>query len=577
METDKRMIMAVALSIGVLILWRVFLVKESPVPLQKAAPAQAVVTPAPVTPSSRPQSPPAAKRSAPVKLPVQRGTTAQDLVVEGDVYRVTFSTQGAVVKSWVLKKYRDEKGAPLDVVDGAACEILGFPMSLSLADSAQSDKVNAALFVANPGGSTVQGPASVEFTFSDGKIQARKQFIFTHGYEIRAEVSVFDGQRYLPAAVAWPGGFGDHSLTQALKQAGSRFVTTKGLDLSFDRDGKVKEERVVSGPFRLAGLEDRYFADIFLPADPDQPFGEVWRARVRRQEWSPPDWKEKEKPKPLVISLGSSEPKPLAFRLLVAPKDLDVLRGIKPALDGLVDFGWFSFVAKPLFLGLRYIYDNWVHNYGWAIVILTIFINMAMFPLKLKTIRSAQEMQRIAPLVKSIQDKYKQYKFNDPRKQKMNQEVMKIYQEHGINPLGGCLPMVIQLPFLYGFYNVLTSAIEMRHAPWIGWIKDLSAPDKFHMFGFPLPILPTVMIITMFIMQKMTPMATADPAQQRMMMIMPLVFGIMFYNFASGLVLFWLTGNLVGIAQQAFINKLMPRAEPIPIPRKGAPGKDKEQ
>ena len=250
---------------------------------------------------------------------------------------------------------------------------------------------------------------------------------------------------------------------------------------------------------------------------------------------------------------------------------------VKPALDGLVDFGWFSFVAKPLFLGLRYIYDNWAHNYGWAIVILTIFINMAMFPLKLKQIRSAQEMQRIAPLVKSIQDKYKQYKFNDPRKQKMNQEVMKIYQEHGINPLGGCLPMVIQLPFLYGFYNVLTSAIEMRHAPWIGWIKDLSAPDKFHMFGFPLPILPTVMIITMFIMQKMTPMATADPAQQRMMMIMPLVFGIMFYSFASGLVLFWLTGNLVGIAQQAFINKVMPTAEPIPVPRKGAPGKDKEQ
>ena len=564
--------MALALSFGVLILWRVFLVKEPPVPPQKAAPAQAVVIPAP-----QPQSPPTAKPSAPVKLSVQQGTTARDLVVEGDVYRVTFSTQGAVVKSWVLKKYLDEKGAPLDVVDGAAGEKLGFPLSLSLGDKPQDDKLNNALYLANPGGSTVKAPVTLEFNFSDGKIQARKQFKFTHGYEIGAEVSVFDGQRYLPAAVAWPGGFGDHSLTQALKQAGSRFVTSKGFDLSFDRDGKVKEERVVSGPFRLAGLEDLYFADIFLPADPDQPFGEVWRARVRREEWSPPDWKEKEKPKPLVVSLGSLEPKPLAFRLLVAPKDLEVLRGIKPPLDGLVDFGWFSFVAKPLFLGLRYIYDNWVHNYGWAIVILTIFINMAMFPLKLKQIRSAQEMQRIAPHVKSIQDKYKQYKFNDPRKQKMNQEVMKIYQEHHINPLGGCLPMVIQLPFLYGFYNVLTSAIEMRHAPWIGWIKDLSAPDKFHLFGFPLPILPTVMIITMFIMQKMTPMATVDPAQQRMMMIMPLVFGIMFYNFASGLVLFWLTGNLVGIAQQAFINKVMPLAQPIPVPRKGATGKDKEQ
>ena len=577
MQTDKRMLMAVALSFGVLILWRVFLVKEPPAPLQKVIPAQAVVTSAPVTPAAPPQALPAAKRSAPVKLPVQQGTAAQDLVVEGDVYRVTFSTQGAVVKSWVLKKYKDEKGAQLDVVDGAACENLGFPLSLSLADKSQSDKLNAALFVASPGGATVQAPVTLEFNFSDGKIQARKQFTFTHGYEIKAEVSVFDGEHYLPVAVAWPGGFGDHTLTQALKQAGSRFVTSKGLDLSFDRDAKVKEERVVSGPFRLAGLEDRYFADIFLPADPNQPFGDAWRARVRREEWSPPDWKEKEKPKPMVVSLGSSEPKALAFRLLVAPQDLEVLRAVKPSLEGLVDFGWFSFVAKPLFLGLRYIYENWAHNYGWAIVILTLFINMAMFPLKLKQIRSAQEMQRVSPLIKSIQDKYKQYKFNDPRKQKMNQEVMKIYQEHGINPLGGCLPMVIQLPFLYGFYNVLTSAIEMRHAPWIGWIKDLSAPDKFHMFGFPLPILPTVMIISMFIMQKMTPMATVDPAQQRMMMIMPLVFGIMFYNFASGLVLFWLTGNLVGIAQQAFINKVMPRAEPIPVPRKGPPGKDKDQ
>ena len=563
METDKRMIMALALSFGVLILWRVLLVKEAPPPPKGAAPTQATA-PAATAP------PVAAKPSAPVALSVQQGASAQDIVVEGDVYRVTFSTQGALVKSWVLPKYRDEKGSPLDVVDRAACEKLGFPMSLSLADKTRSDRLNTALYMANPGSSTVKAPVTVEFTFSDGKIQARKRFTFAKGYEVRAEVSVFDGQQYLPVEVAWPGGFGDHSLTQALKQSGAKFIYTKGLELSIERDGKVKEERMISGPLWLAGLEDRYFADIFLPPDPDQPFGEAYRFRVDRREWSPPDWKEKEKPKPLVASVGRLEPKPLAFRLLVAPKDLDVLRAVKPPLEGLVDFGWFSFVAKPLFLGLRYIYDHMVHNYGWAIVILTIFINLAMFPLKLKQIRSAQEMQRIGPLVKSIQDKYKQYKFNDPRKQRMNQEVMKLYQEHHINPLGGCLPMVIQLPFLYAFYNVLSSAIEIRHAPWIWWIKDLSAPD-------PLYILPTVMIVTMFIMQKMTPMTTVDPAQQRMMTIMPLVFGIMFYSFASGLVLFWLTGNVVGIAQQAFINKVMPPAEPIPVPRKGATGKDKEQ
>jgi len=232
-----------------------------------------------------------------------------------------------------------------------------------------------------------------------------------------------------------------------------------------------------------------------------------------------------------------------------------------------VDYGWFSIVAKPLFMGLRYLHDRWTHNYGWAIVILTVLINLAMFPLKLKSIRSAQEMQRIAPLVKSIQEKYKGYKFNDPRKQRMNQEVMKLYQEHHINPLGGCLPMVVQLPFLYGFYKVLDVSIELRHAPWILWIKDLSAPD-------PLYILPTLMIITTFIMQKMTPMTTADPAQQRMMMIMPLVFGIMFYSFASGLVLYWLTGTVVGIAQQMFINRMIPLQPPVPAPHKTARAKE---
>jgi YidC/Oxa1 family membrane protein insertase len=565
LDTDKRMILALALSFGVLILWRVFLVKEPPPPPKPATPTQAAAPSA-----SQPQPTAPAKHPPHVALPVQRGTSAQDITVEGDVYRVTFSTQGAVVKSWVLPKYKDEKGNLLDVVDRAACEKLGFPMSLRVADKAQSDKLNAALYVANPSGATVKAPATVEFTFSDGKMRARKQFTFANNYEIRAEVSVFDGQRYLPVEVSWPGGFGDHSLTQAQKQAGAKFVYTTGTELKFARDGKVKEDHLVSGPFRLAGLEDRYFADLFLPVDSNQTFSEAYRARAGRQEWSPPDWKEKEKPKPLGISFGSLEPKPLAFRVVVAPKGLDVLGAIKPPLDGLVDFGWFSFVAKPLFLGLRYLYDHLAHNYGWAIVILTVFINLAMFPLKMKQLRSAQEMQRIAPLVKSIQEKYKQYKFNDPRKQRMNQEMMKLYQEHHINPLGGCLPMLFQLPFLYAFYNVLTSAIELRHAPWMWWIKDLSAPD-------PLYILPTVMIVTMFIMQKMTPMTTADPAQQRMMMIMPLVFGIMFYSFASGLVLFWLTGNVVAIAQQAFMNKVTPPPEPLPFPRKGAPGKDKER
>ena len=487
-------------------------------------------------------------------MPVVEGSKAEDIVVENGLYKVTFSTRGAVAESWILKKYTDAKEAPLDVIDQEACGKLGFPMSLDLPDAELANKLNSALYVATPSSGVLKPPIKVEFTYSDGRVEARKTFTFEIGYDLHTEVSVVEGGHYLPAEVDWPGGFGDHSLPPATINSYTMGVYGSIGDLTTVAQRKLTADRSIPAPFQLAGLEDRYFAGIFLPDLPDETF------RLGRQTWTPTDWtgKDSDKPRPFFAQLGEEKPKPLAFRMFVGPKALDVLRAEKPPLDSLVDFGWFAFVAKPLFLGLRFIYDRWVHNYGWAIIILTVFINFALFPLKLKSIRSAQEMQRITPLVKSIQDKYKNVKFNDPKKARMNEEMMQLYKEHGVNPLGGCLPMALQLPFLYGFYRVLDLPIELRHAPWILWITDLSAPDKFHPFGIPLPILPTLMVISMFVMQKMTPVATADPSQQRMMMIMPVVFGIMFYNFASGLVLYFLTANIVGILQQLMINKLMP-------------------
>jgi len=555
-DNSKRVVLAFALSFVVLVMWYRLFAPAPPAPPKKASPP----APAPAAPAKPEAAAPTP--ATPVTLPVQQGSEAEEIVIEGEFSRVTLSTQGGVIKSWVLKRYRDEKQAPLDVVNGAACQTLGFPMSLTLADAELTKKLNTGLFVATSAGSKLAAPAKVDLTYSDGKIQVRKRFSFGPKYEVHAEISVFDGLRYLPVEVAWPGGFGDHSLRAAMKESFSHLIygaTEKYENLA---QAKVKEDRLIPGPFQLAGMGDRYFVSMFLPDSPDQI-----SFRIGRRAWDPPDWKEKEKPKEAFAALASQQPRPLAFRLFVGPKDLDVLRAMNPPLDRLVDYGWFSIVAKPLFLGLRYLHDRWTHNYGWAIVILTVLINLAMFPLKLKSIRSAQEMQRIAPLVKSIQEKYKGYKFNDPRKQRMNQEVMKLYQEHHINPLGGCLPMVVQLPFLYGFYKVLDLSIELRHAPWFAWIKDLSAPDHLY-------ILPTLMIITTFIMQKMTPMTTADPAQQRMMMIMPLVFGIMFYSFASGLVLYWLTGTVVGIAQQMFINRMIPIQPPVPAPHKTARAKE---
>lgn len=612
---------AFALSFAVLMLWRVLLVKPPSPPLkappgttgqlQGQTPSQVSgVTPAKKESPTKPEA--TGKSEASPALPVQQGSKAEEIVVENDWYKVTLSTKGAVVKSWALKKYTDQSGQPLDVVDELACGELGFPMSIVLADPSQtpvanadvSRKLNSAFYVVKaakasltpghdaklpvqppPAGPPYTAPVSLEFIYSDGAILARKQFMFGPGYEIHVEVSVFGGQRDLPMGVSWPGGFGDRSLSPAQVAATNLayYQTTDSTKVHEERllgpsffsrllgsapqsDGELK----VNGPLSSAGLEDRFFAEAFLPSSPDVAF------HLTRQVWTPAGWQgqDKDRPKLLEATLATPDPKALSFRVIVTPKDLEVLRSVKPSLDGLVDYGFFSFFAKPLFLGLRFIYDHWVGNYGWAIVLLTVLINFAMFPLKVKSIRSAQQMQKVAPLVKTIQDRYKQYKFNDPRKQRMNQEVMDLYKKHGVNPLGGCLPMAVQLPFLYGFWRVLDLSIELRHAPWILWIKDLSAPDPFHLFGFPLPILPILMVVTMFVLQKMTPMATMDPGQQRMMMLMPLIFGVMFFNLASGLVLYYLTANVVGIAQQVFINRTIPVQNLVPAPRKGENQKD---
>lgn len=573
------MLLFFAIVFAIILLWRPLLQKY--MPQAPGSPGSAPARTAPTVATEGPgqqaaagAAPAASAKAAPAlpPKPVQ-GSKAQDIIVENDLYRITFSTQGAVITSWVLKKFQDQNDKPLDVVNQPACAQLGFPMSVTLPDAALAEKFNSALYAVEPGvrpGETLRAPAQVKFVFSDGKAQVQKTFTFGDTYQVDAQVSAAQGASYLPVGVAWTGGFGDYSLGLGVVSSRSKaaYDTPGGLTTVLEKN--VKASLSVPGPLSYAGLEDLYFVDIFLPGAPEDAF------RVSRPSWNPPNSTEKTPPAPFRAELATPSGRPLAFGLFVAPKNLDLLRSMKPPLDALVDFGWFGFIAKPLFLGLRYIYDHWVHNYGWAIVILTVIINFALFPLKLKSIHSAQKMQKVAPIIKRIQDQYKQYKFNDPRKQKMNQEVMKVYSEHGINPLGGCLPMALQLPFLYGFYELLETVIELRHAPWLSCVKDLSQPDACHPFGIPIALLPTLMIISMFFMQKLTPMATADPAQQRMMYVMPLMFGVIFYRLASGLVLYYMAANVIGIAQQLIINRFMPAATPTSAnpPEKGSGGPD---
>ncbi|HLW80059.1 MAG TPA: membrane protein insertase YidC, partial [Terriglobia bacterium] len=295
MDQEKRVLLAFVLSIGMLAVWRIFFVKPPP-PRNTPAPS---ITTQPVTPAAGQPAGPgapaaAAPKAAAVTLRVEQGTQPEDIVVESDLYRVTFSTRGAVVKSWVLKKYRDASEQPLDVVDSAACQTLGYPMSVNVMgadgtpDAALGQKLDTALFVTRPSHTLFAAPDTVEFTYSDGAIQVKKRFTFEKTYELHVEASVFDGQNYRPVEVRWPGGFGDHSLSYKLRDAANRTVYGAPGSLTTVVQVKLKEDRTIPGPLTLAGLEDRFFVAIFLPDSPDVFFG------MDRRPWTPPDWKEGE-------------------------------------------------------------------------------------------------------------------------------------------------------------------------------------------------------------------------------------------------------------------------------------------
>jgi YidC/Oxa1 family membrane protein insertase len=256
-----------------------------------------------------------------------------------------------------------------------------------------------------------------------------------------------------------------------------------------------------------------------------------------------------------LLGVAAGHPGESSERVFVGPKSLDVLESVKvPAISGaekdlraMVDFGWFGVIARPLFIWLRWTY-GYVHNWGWSIVLQTIIITLALLPLRITQMKSALKMQRVQPQMKAIQEKYKKYGMRDPRKQDMQKEIGELYKREGVNPVGGCLPLLIQMPFLIAYYKMLGAAIDLRQAHWL-WIHDLSARDPYF-------ILPAIMVISMFVMQKMTPQAGMDPAQQRMMTVMmPLMMGFIFFNLAAGLNLYYALSNVIMIVQQAVMNR----------------------
>jgi YidC/Oxa1 family membrane protein insertase len=550
LSMERRFLIALIL-MGLILFLTQYLYKPAG-PLPKSTPTAQTEPPAAV----ETKAPPKEVKTIPAVAPAVGQVSAskeETQIIETELFRVVLSNRGAVVASWVLKKYKDGAGRPLDLVNAGAAIKTGFPFSLEFEKQAPPSNVNQALFVAKP----VSDGLGADYEFSDGRTVVRKSFRFRQDrylVEISSQVAV-DGQA-LPHVLAWRGGFGDRSpLNHAASLHSLRFDLAQNK-LIVEQAKAAKNGPVSAfGSYSFAGIEDSYFAAVALPADRSS-----FEIRTFSDQVSP----EPGQAEAPYLGAGMGGAGENRFSMFVGPKDIDILKRVNPKLEQVVDFGWFSFLAKPLFLSVDWVNNRFVHDYGWAIVLVTVVINFLLLPLKYTSLKSMKKMQLLQPQIAAINEKYKGIGLRDPRKSDQNQEVMDLYKKNSVNPMGGCMPMLLPIPFFIAFYKVLTVAIEMRGAHWL-WVTDLSQPEHI-----PIRILPVAMIVTQFVMQKMTPATTMDPAQQKMMMFMPLMFGFMFYGLSSGVVLYWLTGNLVGIAQQMLFNKISAPALALPPPPKAA-------
>ena len=509
-----------------------------------ATPSQAVQV------TKKPEAAPAAPvQPAPGEM---KGAAEQEFAIETDLYKIRFTNKGAVVKSWLLKKYLDHAGKPLEVVNAAAFVKAPPPFAVSLKDDKVASEFNYGLFVAKP----TPDNLGVDYEFSDGKNFCRKSFRFgKNSYLAQVTSEVTQNGAPVPHEIEWRGGFGDSTVLNRIAEQHSVYYDLAQTKL-ITKDAKAAKDGAITsnGNYSFAGLDDRFFAFVFLPKDNIST-----EVRTVKDDLAGPSGKEESY---VGVAVGGDSIN--RFSIFAGPKDIDILRKVDPRLEQLIDWGFFGIIAKPLFLALHWMNDTLVHNYGWSIVILTIGINLLLFPLRLTSLKSQKKMQALQPHIQAINAKYKGLSLRDPKKAEQNQEVMDLYKKHGVNPMGGCLPMIIQLPILWAIYKVLTVTIELRGAHWL-WITDLSQPE-----ALAIHILPIIMIVTQYFQQRMTPSPGMDPAQAKMMQFMPLMFGFFFYNMSSGLVLYWLTGNLVGIVQQWTMNKIMPapQIEPPKVPPK---------
>jgi YidC/Oxa1 family membrane protein insertase len=575
---ERRLLLVFLLTFVVLMIFQPLLKKY--LPQAPAAPPQnqsAKAQPAaPVAAAS------AASAVSPANTVSKQASTESEIVIENDLYRITFTNRGAQVKSWILKKFdNDAQNGLLDLVNPATAQKYGFPLSFWTYDETLRNRLNSALYVTSNEGH-LSAPAQISFEYADQDLVVRKTFRFDHTYVLNVETSVLYRGASIFAPPAWPSGFGDE-LTPA-SYAAARIDYHN--DASSERTAlvfpsfvsriavkNINGDNTIKGPFEWAGTGDQYFTAIFIPQDPSA--AAMVTLRKPLDVLAKPGSNETAKIDVLGAAVGDLRGS-TTERMYVGPKELAVLDAVSvptikndsPDLRGIVDFGWWGILSRPLFLWLKWTYSHIVHNWGWAIVLQTLIITIALLPLRITQMKSMLKMQRIGPQIKSIQEKYKKYSLRDPRKAAMNEEISALYKKEGVNPAGGCLPMIIQFPFLIAYYRMLGVALDLRHAHWL-WIHDLSARDPYF-------LLPILMVVSMFAMQRMTPQAGMDPAQQKMMnWMMPLMMGFIFFNLQAGLNLYYAETNLISIGQQAIMNRTKMGREMREMMEKRARKKDK--
>ncbi len=544
---EKKTILAFVLSLAVLIAWSVLF---APKPAQKTEPStkEETVQSQPA-PTASPQPAPAVQKMERPAGSMASTAEEKEVVVETPLYRAVFSSTGASIKSFKLKKYHLTADPDSPLVDLAHGQV---PLVTIQFDPAGKKDTNPVVYHVDENSLTMEAGASPrELTFrattSDGLLLQQTfridpdHYAMEHGFTVSNPLEK-PVEGILKARIA---NLPPKESTSYYSFIGASLLLNNKYEEIASTD--LKNEKSLSGLIAWISYQEDYFMTAFVPEAESQSsfLGRTIASGVLEGTWSIAL-------QPILTGNQFST----RSTLYLGPRDLDILKVIGRKLDLAIDFGWTDIIAKPLLYLLRF-FNQYMGNYGIAIILLTILIKILFWPLTHKSYKSMKEMQKIQPLMAKIREKYKD------NKEMMNKEMMSLYKTYKVNPMGGCLPMVIQIPVFFALFRILGNSIELRHAPFVLWINDLSAPDRlFHLpFTIPymtppsgIPVLTLLMGASMFIQQKMTP-TPGDPMQAKIMLLMPVIFTFMFINFPSGLVLYWLVNNVLSIGQQYRIIK----------------------